>query len=242
VDAVIEPASSGSPCAPRPRGPAIEGRSLHRFYRVGEEETLALRGVDIQVEPGELVAVVGPSGSGKSTLLACLAGLDEPDGGSVAIAGRPISHRSERARARILARHVGMMFQSANLVEHLTVEQNVALVQHLSGVPDRTGRVGRVALLDSLGLSHLARRYPNRLSGGESSRAGLAVALANEPEVLLADEPTGELDTDTEAQVLALLRRTAQRGTAVLVASHSEAVAAAADRRITMVDGQLVGS
>jgi putative ABC transport system ATP-binding protein len=130
-----------------------------------------------------------------------------------------------------------MMFQSANLVEHLTVEQNVALVQHLAGVADRADRA---ALLDSLGLSHLARRYPSRLSGGESSRAGLAVALANEPEVLLADEPTGELDTETEAEVLALLRRTAERGAAVLIASHSDAVAAAADRRIALADGQLV--
>jgi putative ABC transport system ATP-binding protein len=231
------PVSSGSSSARRVRGPALEGRALHRFYRVGDEETLALRGVDVQVEPSELVAVVGPSGSGKSTLLACLAGLDQPDGGSVVIAGTPISHRSERARARIRARHVGMMFQSANLVEHLTVEQNVALVQHLAGVADRADRA---ALLDSLGLSHLARRYPSRLSGGESSRAGLAVALANEPEVLLADEPTGELDTDTEAEVLALLRRTAQRGAAVLIASHSDAVAAAADRRIALADGQLV--
>jgi putative ABC transport system ATP-binding protein len=230
---------SGSPPSPEHRSPAIVGRSLHRFYRIGDQETLALQGVTVRVEAGELVAVIGPSGSGKSTLLACLAGLDEPDGGSVEIAGKPMSHWPEQARARIRARHIGMMFQSANLVEHLTLDQNVALVQHLNRA---VGRSGRAALLDSLGLAHRARMYPSQLSGGESSRAALAVALANEPEVLLADEPTGELDTDTEAEVLALLRRTARRGAAVLVASHSDAVAAAADRRIALVDGRLAPS
>ena len=232
----VPPATRCSTTASRGAEPAIEGRSLHRFYRIGDEETLALRDVTVRVRSGELVAVVGPSGSGKSTLLACLAGLDEPDAGSVTIAGRPIGHLSERARTKVRARHVGMLFQSGNLIEHLTLEQNVALVQHLAG---RAARPDRAVLLDSLGLSHLARRYPGRLSGGESSRAGLAVALANSPEVLLADEPTGELDTNTEAQVLALLRRTARRGAAVLVASHSDAVAAAADRQIALVDGQV---
>jgi putative ABC transport system ATP-binding protein len=221
---------------PGSRGSAIVARSLHRFYRIGDAETLALQGVTVQVEPGELVAVVGPSGSGKSTLLACLAGLDEPDGGSVEIVGKPVTRRSEQARARIRARHVGMVFQSANLLEHLTLDQNVALVQHLGGAVSRSDRA---ALLESLGLSHRARVYPSRLSGGESSRAALAVALANQPEVLLADEPTGELDTATEAEVLGLLRRTAERGAAVLVASHSGAVAAAADRQIMLIDGRV---
>jgi putative ABC transport system ATP-binding protein len=224
---------------PDSRGSAIVARSLHRFYRIGDQETLALQGVTLQVELGEFVAVVGPSGSGKSTLLACLAGLDEPDGGSVEIAGRPMTRRSEQERARIRARHVGMVFQSANLLEHLTLDQNVALVQHLGGA---TGRSDRAALFESLGLSHRARIYPSRLSGGESSRAALAVALANEPAVLLADEPTGELDTATEAEVLELLRRTVERGAAVLVASHSQAVAAAADRRIMLIDGRVVSS
>ena len=214
----------------------LAARSLHRFFRVDDAETLALQGVSLAVTPGEMVAVVGPSGSGKSTLLACLAGLDEPDGGTVTIAGQALSHRPEGARTRLRGRDIGLLFQSANLIEHLTVAGNVALVQQLL---DRAIRPDRVSLLASVGLADRARAYPSELSGGEAARAGLAVALANQPAVLLADEPTGELDTTTEAEILTLLRAAAERGAAVLVASHSPAVAAAADRVIHLVDGTL---
>lgn len=213
-----------------------EARTLYRFFRAGEQETLALQGVSLSVRAGELLAVVGPSGSGKSTLLNCLAGLDEPDGGTVWVAGHRISHQPERTRARFRAGYVGLLFQSANLIEHLTVDQNVALVQHLAGRPRRAARA---MLLDSLGLGARTGAYPRELSGGESARAGLAVAMANDPPLLLADEPTGELDTATEAEILVLLRRATQRGMAVLVASHSPAVATAADRRISLVDGRV---
>lgn len=217
--------------------PAAQTRSLYRFFRAGEEETLALQGVSLAVAAGELVAVAGPSGSGKSTLLACIAGLDEPAGGSVLIRGRRMSHQPERIRAELRARQVGVLFQSENLLEHLTVEQNVALAQSLA---DRAVRSGRAALLSSLGLSGRARAYPSQLSGGEAARAGLAVALANDPAVLLADEPTGELDSGTEAQVLQLLVGAAVRGVAVLVASHSPAIAAAAHRVVQLEDGRVV--
>ncbi len=214
----------------------VQAQALYRFFRAGEQETLALQGVSLSVQARELVAVVGPSGSGKSTLLSCLAGLDEPDGGTVWVAGHRVSHQPERARARFRAGYVGLLFQSANLIEHLTVEQNVALVQHLAGRPSRAARA---TLLDSLGLRGRAGAYPLELSGGESARAGLAVAIANDPPLLLADEPTGELDSVTEAEILVLMRRATQRGVAVLVASHSPAVAAAADRCISMVDGRV---
>lgn len=220
---------------PRPE-PALEARSLYRFFRAGDEETLALQGVTLSISPGELVAVVGPSGSGKSTLLACLAGLDDPDGGSVRVSGARISHQPEPVRARIRAEHIGVVYQSGNLVEHLTVSQNVRLTRSL--VKHRGPRRAD-ALLDAVGLDKRRDAYPSELSGGESARAGLALALSNNPAILLADEPTGELDTDTEAAILNLLRERAAAGLAVLVASHSEAVSRAADRVIELVDGRV---
>jgi putative ABC transport system ATP-binding protein len=211
--------------------PVLAARSLYRFYRAGEEETLALQGVSLTVAAGELVAVTGPSGSGKSTLLACLAGMDDPDGGSVHIAGERMSHQPERTRMRLRARLVGCLFQQDNLVAHLTVAQNVALAQ-------RFARGRRRDVLTALGLADRARALPAELSGGEVARAGLAVALANRPAVLLADEPTGELDGTTEARVLALLEETTKDGTAVVVASHSPAVADAAGRVLRLDDGK----
>ncbi len=216
--------------------PALRARTLYRFFRAGEEETLALRGVSLTLEPGELVAVTGPSGSGKSTLLSCLAGIDEPDGGAVLVAGERISHRPEPVRARLRARHIGLLFQSANLFEHLTVRRNIGLARQLAGT---RGGDGIGPLLDSVGLSRRADAYPAQLSGGESVRAGLALALANDPAVLLADEPTGELDSATEEQILDLLTGRARDGMAVLVASHSPAVSAAADRVIRLSDGEV---
>jgi len=212
--------------------PVLVAENLYRFFHTGDEETLALRGVSLAVEPGELLAVTGPSGSGKSTLLACLAGLDDPDGGRVFVSGRLMSRRPEPERAALRARYIGMLFQSHNLLEHLTVEQNLALVQRLARrTPDRK------ALLADLGLAGRAGAYPSELSGGEAARAALAVALANDPPVLLADEPTGEVDTAAEARVLVLLRARVEAGGAVVVVTHSPAVAGAADRTIPLRDG-----
>ena len=222
--------------APAVGEPVLQARSLYRFYRAGDEETLALQGVSLTLRPGEFVAVTGPSGSGKSTLLACLAGMDDPDGGSVHVAGQRISHRREPERARIRARHIGMLFQQDNLLDHLTVRNNLALVRSLAG---RRGRADRPDVLDLLGLSDRADAYPGQLSGGELARAGLAIALANAPTLVLADEPTGELDSATETRVLELLSEAAARGTTVLVASHSPAVAAAATRVLRLTDGRI---
>lgn len=216
---------------------ALDASSLYRFYHAGEEETLALQGVSLTVARGELVAVVGPSGSGKSTLLACLAGLDEPDGGCVLIEGERLSRRPEPERAALRARRVGVLFQSGNLLDHLTVAENVVLAQRVAGRPNP----GRAAgLLKALGLARRAHARPAELSGGETARAGLAVALANDPAVVLADEPTGELDSASEARVLDLLWAHAAAGGAVVVATHSPAVAAAAARTLHLRDGRVV--
>ena len=217
--------------------PVIEADRLFRFFHVGEEETLALRGVTLAVQPGELMAVTGPSGSGKSTLLACLAGLDEPDGGTVKVAGQVMSRRPEPERAALRARAIGMVFQSANLFEHLTLDRNLALSQSLAGRPDRDRRA---ALLAELGLDRRARAFPSELSGGEAARAGLAVALVNDPAVVLADEPTGEVDASAEARVLTVLRERAAAGGAVIVVTHSRTVSAEADRVVGLLDGEVV--
>ena len=216
--------------------PVLEARDLYRFYHTGDEETLALRGVSLTVDAGEIVAVVGPSGSGKSTLLACLAGLDEPDGGTVLVAGEVLTRRSEQVRAGLRARRIGMLFQSANLLDTFTVEANVALAQRLNGQRDAERRA---TLLAELGLATRARAYPAELSGGEAARAGLAVALANDPILILADEPTGEVDSVAEGAVLTLLRARAEAGAGVLIVTHSPAVSAAADRTVALLDGRV---
>ena len=217
---------------------ALEAESLYRFYHAGDDETLALQGVSLAVAAGEVVAVTGPSGSGKSTLLACLAGLDEPDGGMVRIDGRRLSRRPEEERARLRAQGIGMLYQQANLIGHLSVDDNVALAQRLGG--DGAPAARRHELLERCGLTTRAHARPSELSGGELARAGLAVALANGPRVLLADEPTGELDEATARRILDLLHDRAADGAAVLIVTHAAEVAAAAQREIRLRDGRVV--
>ena len=215
---------------------ALEARELYRFYHAGDEETLALRGVSLCVNAGEMVAVTGPSGSGKSTLIACLAGLDEPDGGMVRIEDHQMSRRPEIERARLRARRIGVLFQAANLLEHLTVAQNVRVAQQLAGRVD-SGRIAE--LLESMRLTTRAHARPSQLSGGETARAGLAVALANDPAIVLADEPTGELDSVNEGLVVDLLTDLVGTGSAVVIVTHNDAVAARADRVVALEDGRL---
>jgi len=214
----------------------LQADSLYRFYHAGDDETLALQGVSLNVDAGELVAITGPSGSGKSTLLGCLAGLDEPTAGMVRVAGQRLSRRPEAERAAIRATSIGMLFQSANLVEHLTVAENVQLAQRLAGGADRA-RAAQV--LEDVGLTTREHARPSELSGGESARAGLAVALANDPRVILADEPTGELDGATAQRVLGMLRARARSGAAVVVVTHNPAVADDADRTVALADGRV---
>jgi putative ABC transport system ATP-binding protein len=216
---------------------ALEAFDLYRFYHAGEEETLALRGVSLYVDAGETVAVIGPSGSGKSTLLACLAGLDEPDGGHVELMGARLTRRPEAVRARLRAAGIGILLQFGNLFEHLSLEDNVRLQMRLARRPDEQ-RLER--LLDLVGLKDRRHAHPSQLSGGEAARAGLAVAVAAEPAVLLADEPTGEVDAGTEAQILALLEARRRRGGAAVIATHSVALAERADRVVQIRDGKVV--
>jgi putative ABC transport system ATP-binding protein len=217
--------------------PPLAAESLYRFFHAGDDETLALQGVSLEVAAGEVVAVTGPSGSGKSTLLACLAGLDEPDGGMVRVNGQRLSRRPEEQRARVRARGIGVLYQQANLVGHLSVQENVALAQRLAG--NGTSAAWRAEVLERCGLTSRAHARPSQLSGGELARAGLAVALANDPKVVLADEPTGELDEVTAQRVLGLLRDRAADGAAVLVVTHTPEVAATAHRELRLRDGRV---
>lgn len=215
---------------------ALEAHDLYRFYHAGDDETLALRGVSLRVAPGETVAVSGPSGSGKSTLLACLAGLDEPDGGWVTVAGARLTRRPQPERALLRAQRIGVLLQASNLLDHLTVQENLLLAIALAGKSNRS-RVGEA--LGQVDLAHRAAALPSQLSGGELARAGIALALVNDPAILLADEPTGEVDADTEQRLLALLAARARQGGAALIVTHSPAVAAAADRTLHLIDGRL---
>jgi putative ABC transport system ATP-binding protein len=215
----------------------LQADRLYRFYHAGNDETLALQGVSLVVHAGEIVAVTGPSGSGKSTLLACLAGLDEPDGGMVTLDGERLSRRPEERRAALRAGKLGMLYQHANLVGHLSVAENLVLAQQLGDAARRDDWSAQ--LLEQCGITARRAARPAQLSGGELARAGLAVALANDPPVLLADEPTGELDDITAQRVVALLRDRASAGTAVLIVTHNPEVAAAADREIRLRDGRI---
>jgi putative ABC transport system ATP-binding protein len=217
--------------------PALEARDLYRFYHIGDDETQALRGVSLSVQAKEIVAVVGPSGSGKSTLIGCLAGLDEPDGGFVYVNGERLSRRDEKTRTSLRSRQIGILLQSGNLFDHLTVDQNVRLKMKLANMhePERVGQ-----LLEMVGIGARRHAYPTQLSGGEASRAGLAVAIAPRPPILIADEPTGEVDTETEKLILAVFHELRKAGGAVLIVTHSDAIARNADRVVHLRDGKIV--
>lgn len=214
----------------------IEAFELYRFYHSGDVETAALRGVSLQVKAGEFVAIMGPSGSGKSTLLSCLAGLDEPDGGYVQVGGERMSRRSESVRAKLRAKHVGILMQSGNLFEHLTLGGNIELQMRLANVYNAAEIE---PMLARVGLTQRRHAYPSQLSGGELARGGLAVALTARPHVLLADEPTAEVDSETEGQLMHQLMQQRQDGVAMLIFTHSKSLAAQADRLLTLQDGRL---
>lgn len=216
--------------------PIIEAEELYRFYHIGEDEIRALRGVSLRVDKGEIVAIVGPSGSGKSTLLACLTGLDDPDGGRVQFQGQRLSRRPEAERAALRAGNIGIFLQSGNLFDHLSLEDNIRLGQRLAGKPDEK-RLD--ALIEQFGLERRRAARPVYLSGGEAARAGLAVALAPHPPLLVADEPTGEVDAATEAVLIESLLMYREQGGTLIIATHSDALAARADRIIRLLDGKI---
>jgi putative ABC transport system ATP-binding protein len=222
--------------------PVLEARGLHRFFRRGDQEIAALRDVTFNAHPGEVLAIVGPSGSGKSTLLNLLAGLDDPDGGSIWIDGTRFSHRGPLTQARLRGQYIGVLTQASGLIEHLSVLGNVRLAASLRPRPSAANRRKSTtprALLDAVGLQARHAARPSTLSGGETARANLAVALAGDPLILLADEPTAEVSRSEEAALLGLLREERPKAGATVIVTHSRAVAESADRLLSMTDGKL---
>jgi ABC-type lipoprotein export system ATPase subunit len=219
----------------------IAASGLFHIYRETEVETVALRGADLDLSRGSWTSIMGPSGSGKSTLIGVLAGLIEPNGGSVMFDGQDITRLSARERAHRRRTGIGLVMQRDNLHPLLDVAANVALPLRLDGRRSGEIRARVTELLQGVGLLDRRRHRPGRLSGGEAQRAALAIALAPRPKVLLADEPTGELDEATAARVLDLLDELrAGEGAAILTVTHNPAVAERADRRLTMCDGLVV--
>ncbi len=218
----------------------VVARDVRRTFDAATAPVRALRGVDLVVERGELVALTGPSGCGKSTLLNVLAGLERADAGHVEIAGVELSDRSDDACARFRRTHVGIVFQFFNLIEGMSALDNVALAALIAGVSRRAAHERARDLLDLLGLLDKAATPPAALSGGLRQRLAIARALANRPAVLFADEPTGALDSDGGAEVLALFRRLNAEGQTILMVTHDPAVAAGAHRIVHMLDGRIV--
>jgi putative ABC transport system ATP-binding protein len=221
--------------------PAVELRQLGKTYREGEAERVVLRDVSLTVGRGEIVVLVGRSGSGKSTLLNLIAGIDRPTAGSVAVNGIDLTALDEQARTRFRRRHIGFVFQFFNLIPLLTVEENLLLPLDLNGRADAKGVARARALLERVGLAGRGDSFPERLSGGEQQRVAIARALIHDPALILADEPTGNLDADTAAGVLDLLDTLAREtGQTVLMATHSREVMGVADRIFTIERGALV--
>ncbi len=218
----------------------LSARALAKTYRADGTETQALRGVDLTLAPGEFVAVMGPSGCGKSTLLHLLGGLDRPTAGEIVLAGQRVDGLSETGWAKLRRRQVGFVFQLFNLVGNLTVADNVELPALLAGFSAGEARRRREELLEELGIADKAGTVPAQLSGGEQQRVALARALINRPAILLADEPTGNLDTQATREVLGLLSRRHGQGQTVLLVTHDARVASMADRVISMRDGRIV--
>jgi ABC-type lipoprotein export system ATPase subunit len=218
----------------------VRARALTKTFGVGRAARAVLRGADLDVSAGELVAVVGRSGSGKSTLLHLLAGLDRADSGEIAIAGTRVDGAPDRALTELRGRAIGFVFQFFHLVPELTGEQNVLLPLRVR--PSPNGAVGRAQeLIERLDLRDVAQSLPHELSGGEQQRVAIARALVNDPPVVLADEPIGNLDPASGSVVLSLLRAAADEGRAVAMVTHQPEASAIADRVLRLEDGRLVG-
>jgi len=218
----------------------IEATGLQRRYRLGESEVSALSGLDFSAARGEMVALMGPSGCGKTTLLNCLAGLDTPDAGTVRIDGTLLSSMSDRERTDYRARHMGFIFQAFNLLPVLNAQENVELPLLISGVPSAEARRRALVALERMGLADRARHAPSQLSGGQQQRVAVARALATEPTIIWADEPTGNLDSSAASDVLDLLGSLHADGAhAIVIVTHDRSVADRADRIVHLRDGRI---
>jgi ABC-type lipoprotein export system ATPase subunit len=221
-------------------GPLLRTRGLGKEYGQGEGLVRALDAVDLELAPGETLAVMGPSGCGKSTLLHLLGGLERPSTGEVWLEGRRIDGLSEKGLARLRRQAIGFVFQAFHLVEELTAAENVELPALLAGCSPRAARRRAAELLEQVGLTDRTGHLPSELSGGQRQRVAIARALSNEPLVVLADEPTGNLDSATTLDVLRLLDSLRSAGQTLLIVTHDARIAATADRLISMRDGALV--
>jgi putative ABC transport system ATP-binding protein len=221
--------------------PIVEARSLHKTYDTGAVRVDALRGLDLALERGEMVAIMGPSGCGKTTLLNCLSGLDSIDAGEILIEGTPLSEMSDRERTDYRARRMGFVFQFYNLIPVLTAAENVELPLLLARVPASEARERAIEALRLVGLAERAGHVPDALSGGERQRVTIARSLVNDPAIVWADEPTGDLDSENAEEIVELMRRlNLERGLTFLIVTHDISVGRKTDRIIRMLDGEVV--
>jgi ABC-type lipoprotein export system ATPase subunit len=241
----LEPLVDEHPGVVQPETPVesiVEAQAVDKVYDTGRVEVHALRDVSFAVERGEMVAIMGPSGSGKTTLLNCLSGLDRIDGGEVLIDGVPLSSMSDEERTDYRARRMGFVFQFYNLMPVLSAVENVELPLLVARVPAKEARRKALAALELVGLADRAAHVPDELSGGQRQRCTIARALVNEPAIVWADEPTGDLDSENAQEIVMLMRRlNRERGLTFLIVTHDITVGRATDRIVRMVDGEIVG-
>jgi len=222
-------------------GAIVRAVNAHKVYNSGAVRVHALRGIDLEIQKGEMVAVMGPSGCGKTTLLNCLSGLDDLSEGEVFIEGVPLNKMSDRAKTRYRALRMGFIFQSYNLLPVLTALENVELPLLVAGLPPKDARERATAVLDTVGLGDFVRHKPAELSAGQQQRVAVARALANRPAIVWADEPTGNLDSDTSAQIMQLLHEMNRTNhETFVVVTHDAAISEYADRVLRMRNGQIV--
>lgn len=236
-----ELAPNAAPAPPAGPAPILAARGVTKVYRTGAETVTALTAIDLDVPRGQLVSVMGPSGSGKTTLLNCLSGLDDIDAGTIEIDGLDITKMSDAARTRHRAGSMGFIFQAFNLIPVFNAVENVELPLLLAGRSAKEARAAAAQTLERVGLGHRLGHRPPELSGGEQQRVAVARALAGSPAIVWADEPTGNLDSETAGAVMDLLRELHAEGLTVLLVTHDEAIGATAERRVVVRDGAIVG-